>query len=423
MSPSIQIFGDHTATAAFFGNTDPFDLTRRYGSPLYVYNESILRQRCHELASLVDYQNFSVNFSAKSNSNPELLKIVRDEGLKVDAMSPGEICMDLLAGFDPKNIFFISNNVSADELRFAVSKGVRISVDSLSQLELYGQVNPGGEIAVRINPGVGAGHHKKVVTGGKETKFGISPDDADTIKEICTRYDLKLIGINQHIGSLFMEGGAYLKAAETLLDISERFGELEFIDFGGGFGIPYKKLEGQQRLDLAELGRGLTALIADWTARAGYCPEIMVEPGRYISAECGVLLGTVNATKRNSTIRFVGTDLGFNILSRPVLYDSYHDIEVFRQGGEAFSEPEPVTIVGNICESGDIIAKDRPLPLPHEGDILAVLDAGAYGHAMSSNYNLRLRPAEVLIQQDGTARLIRRRDELEDLLAPYRIAS
>ncbi|NJB67570.1 diaminopimelate decarboxylase [Desulfobaculum xiamenense] len=422
MSQTIQIHGGHTTRTAFFGSATPFELTSRYGSPLYVYNETILRQRCREIAHLVDYERFSVNFSAKSNSNPALLRIVRSEGLKADAMSPGEICMDLAAGFTPDDIFFISNNVSAQEFEFAADRGVRVSVDSLSQLELFGSVNPGGSVAVRLNPGVGAGHHKKVVTGGKETKFGIAPEDAETIADICARHRLTLRGINQHIGSLFMEGDAYLAAAARLLELAEGFGELDFIDFGGGFGVPYRKLDGQGRLDLAELGRGLTALIRDWTTRTGRKPEIMVEPGRYISAECGVLLGTVHAVKANGPTHFAGTDLGFNVLARPMLYDSHHDIELHRLGGEPLAEPTPVTVVGNICESGDIIARDRMLPAPRENDILAVLDAGAYGHAMSSNYNLRLRPAEVLVAADGSHSLIRRRDSLDDLLAPYRMA-
>jgi len=422
MSESVHIHGSYTEDSNFFGDSTPFELVRRHGSPLYVYNENVLRARCRELKELVDYEKFHVNFSAKSNSNPELLKIVRSEGLRVDAMSPGEITMDEMAGYAGEEIFFICNNVSAQELRFAADHKVRVSVDSLSQLELYGQVNPGGRIAIRINPGVGAGHCKKVVTGGKETKFGISPADKDKVLAICERYDLTLIGINQHIGSLFMEGSAYLQAAETMLSICEDFGELEFIDFGGGFGVPYKKLEGQGRLDLRELGQGLNELIRNWTDKMGYRPEIMVEPGRYITAECGVLIGEVHAVKYNAETCYAGTDLGFNVLARPMMYDSHHDIELYRRGDEPFDAPHPVTVVGNICESGDIIAKGRELPTPKERDIMVVLDAGAYGHVMSSNYNLRLRPAEVLIESGNTPRLIRRRDNLEDLLAPYRVA-
>jgi len=418
-----QNHGGFTAETGFFGGNLPAGLLADYGSPLYVYNEDILRRRCRELTALVDLTRFEVNYSAKANSNPQLLSIVREEGLLVDAMSPGEIHLELAAGFRPQDILYICNNVSAQEMRFATERGIRVSVDSLSQLELFGQANAGGQVAIRFNPGAGAGHHAKVVTAGKDTKFGVSPDDIPLVKEILARHRIRLIGVNQHIGSLFMTTETYLQAAQTLLSIATSFDELEFIDFGGGFGVPYKKLSGQPRLDLEALGRGLTRIIAEFEAETGWSPRYHVEPGRYICAECGVLLGTVHAVKTVAGTAYAGTDLGFNVLSRPVLYDSHHDIEVYRTAGAPFGLPTPVTVVGNICETGDIITRDRMLPELTENDVLAVLDAGAYGSAMSSNYNCRLRPAEVLIQSDGQPRLIRRADTLDDLLAPYGQAS
>ncbi|BBD08602.1 diaminopimelate decarboxylase [Desulfovibrio ferrophilus] len=418
-----HIHGGFTAQTQFYGDSTPAELMQAYGSPLYVYNEDILRRRCRELTGLVDHERFEVNYSAKANSNPQLLSIVKEEGLRVDAMSPGEIHIELTAGFKPQDILYICNNVSAQEMRFATERGVRVSVDSLSQLELFGQTNPGGEVAIRFNPGSGAGHHAKVVTAGKKTKFGVSPDDIPTVKAILARHRLRLAGVNQHIGSLFMTGETYLEAAQTLMTIATSFDEIDFIDFGGGFGVPYKKLSGQPRLDLKELGKGLTRTIERFEAETGWTPRYHVEPGRYICAECGVLLGTVHAVKDVAGNAYAGTDLGFNVLSRPVLYDSHHDIEAYRGGDTPFGESTPVTVVGNICETGDIIAKDRMLPELIENDILAVLDAGAYGYVMSSNYNCRLRPAEVLIQSDGQPRLIRRADTLEDLLAPYGLAS
>ena len=171
----------------FFGKTDPVELIRTYGSPLYVYNENILRNSCRDLKNLVSYKNFKVNYSPKANSNLELLKIVRDEGLWVDAMSPGEIYVNIKAGYKPEEIFYISNNVDEEEFRYAIDAGVKISVDSISQLEMYGRLNPGGKVAIRINPGIGAGHHKKVVTGGKKTKFGIELKFLPQVKEILTK--------------------------------------------------------------------------------------------------------------------------------------------------------------------------------------------------------------------------------------------
>ncbi|MDE7063906.1 MAG: diaminopimelate decarboxylase, partial [Desulfovibrionaceae bacterium] len=411
-----------TDACNFFGKHTPRELAERFGTPLYVYNENILRQRCRELRGLSAHPGFRVNYSAKANTNLTLLSIVHDEGCVVDAMSPGELHMNRLAGFAPKDILYVCNNVSDEELRNAIDNGVTVSVDSLSQIARYGRLNPGGRIMVRFNPGIGAGHHQKVITAGKETKFGVTPDNMDDVFTLLREHKLTLAGINQHIGSLFMEPRGYLEAAAFLLSLAERLPDgaletLEIIDFGGGFGIPYHKYEQESRLDMAELGHNLHGLLTDWSQRTGYRGRFYVEPGRYVVAECGVLLGRVHAVKNNGENRYVGTDLGFNVLVRPAMYDSFHDIEIYREGGEPDASTEIQTIVGNICESGDILAKKRALPPIREDDVLGVLDAGAYGYVMASTYNQRLRPAEVLIDADGDARCIRRRETLEDLLA------
>jgi len=403
----------------FFGNTNPVELTENYGTPLYVYNENILRSRCRDLKGLISYSNFTVNFSPKANGNLELLKIVRSEGLNVDAMSPGEIYVNMLAGYKPEEILFISNNIGEDEFKYAINAGVKISVDSVSQLEMFGRINPGGSVAFRVNPGFGAGHHEKVTTAGQNTKFGIEMSQIPEVKKIIAKYNLKLIGINQHIGSLFMEGDAYLQSTGNILAIAKQFSDIEFIDLGGGFGIPYKKQAGQSRLDLKILGGKLTDLITSFVKEYGKNIEFKIEPGRYIVAESSVLLGKVHAIKTNYDIKYIGTDLGFNVLVRPVMYDSHHDIEIYRENNTPSLKEETVRIVGNICETGDIIAKDRKLPEILENDILGVLDSGAYGYSMSSNYNNRLRPAEVLIDTNGNPGVIRRRDTLDDLVRNF----
>jgi len=401
----------------FYKGNSPDELLRKYGSPLYVYSEEIFRTRCREMTGMVPYDKFQVTYSMKANSNLTLLRIAREEGLHADAMSPGEIYVLEKAGYKPDEIFYISNNVSDEEMMFAVERGISVSVDSLSQLEKYGKLNPGGEVCVRFNPGVGAGHHKKVVTAGKKTKFGINLDKADDVKEIVEKYNLRLTGINQHIGSLFMEGSNYLKGVRSVLETASQFRDLDFVDFGGGFGIPYNKQEGQARLELEAFGREFAGLLEDWVKEYGKRIVFRSEPGRYISAECSILLGTVHARKNNYDRLYIGTDLGFNTLIRPAMYDSHHDIEVYRNGELLEEEAcETVDVVGNICESGDIMAHERELPEIHEGDILGIMDAGAYGYSMSSNYNNRLRPAEILIKPDGSVSLIRRRDSLEDLL-------
>lgn len=412
-------FDNVTREENFYGNTTPIELIKEYGSPLYVYNESILRKRCRELKNLVSYENFSVNYSVKANSNLHLLKIAHEEGLNADAMSPGEIYVELEAGFTPDQILYISNNVSAEEMQYAIDRGINVSIDALSQLETYGKINPGGNVCIRFNPGVGAGHHEKVITGGKKTKFGVDPALLPEVIEVLDRYNLTLIGINQHIGSLFMDGYKYVEGIKSLLNIAKNFSDLEFIDFGGGFGIPYHKQQGEERLDLQALGKRLDEVIATFMTEYGREIKVKVEPGRYIAAECSVLLGTAHAVKNNYGMKYIGTDLGFNVLKRPVMYDSHHDVEIYRDSDKVSEKDEVVNIVGNICESGDIIANQRKLPEIFQGDIIGVLDAGAYGFCMSSNYNNRLRPAEVLIDEEGNHRLIRRRDTLEDLLRNF----
>ncbi len=397
----------------FLNYNEAADITSEYCSPVYVYCEEILRERCRELKKAFEGR-IVPSYSVKANTNLSLLKIIREEGYGADAMSPGEVYLIEKAGFQSDEIFYISNNVSEDEFRFCIDRGIIVSVDSLAQLETYGRINRGGRVAVRFNPGVGAGHCDKVVTAGKKTKFGVDPRFCREVKEIIDRHDMKLIGVNQHIGSLFLDPAPYVNAAASLLEMAaENFPGLEFIDFGGGFGVPYRP--GEERLDLTALRDALFPLLDAFTA--GYDNKLVhfkCEPGRYISAECGVLIGTVTSVKENYGETYVGTDIGFNVLMRPVLYDAYHELEVLSNRGET-GGGKTVNVVGNICESGDIIAKQRELPHVEEGDFIAVMNAGAYGYSMASNYNCRLRPAEVLKARDGSLRLIRAADTFESL--------
>ena len=416
----MKLNGQVTDAIDFYQGHDPHALVREYGSPLYVYNERIFRKNCRDLMNMCPYPKFAVNYSIKANSNLTLLSIAKSEGLRAEATSPGEIATLLAAGYAPANIFFITNNVSTEEMQYAIEKGILFSADSLSQLERYGRANPGGRVAVRFNPGVGSGHHENVVTGGSDTKFGINEEYIPQVKEISKKYNLTIVGINQHIGSYILDISIFMESIDRLLTLAKNFDSLEFIDLGGGFGIPYHKQEGEQPLDLPALGQALTHFMEQFAQAYGRELTFMIEPGRYVPAESGVLLGTVHAIKNNDVEKYVGTDLGFTILIRPVLYDSHHDIEIYREGCDKNtptpSETEIVRVVGNICESGDYIAKDRALPAIQEGDVLGVLDAGAYGYSMSSQYNHRLRPAEILIRENGEIIVIRHRDTFEDLL-------
>ncbi|GHV52279.1 diaminopimelate decarboxylase [Deltaproteobacteria bacterium] len=409
----------YTDSVAFFGQTTPRALVEEFGSPLYVYNEAILRERCRDLLGLSNHPGFRVCFSGKANANLTLLRIIRETGLRADAMSLGELALQLAAGFNPDDLVYVCNNVSVEEMRAAVEKDVLLSLDSLDQVAAFGRNFPGKKIMVRVNPGIGAGHHQKVITGGSKTKFGVRADEFDQLHGLLDKYSLTLAGLNQHIGSLFMVGTAYLEAAEWLLETAGTFPGLEIIDFGGGFGIPYHKYEGESRLDMGDLGKKFHTMLTDWSEKNNYKGKFIIEPGRYTVAECGLTLGTVHATKTNGDIHFVGTDIGFNVLARPMLYDAYHDVEIYRDNAGPEETCLPQTIVGNICESGDILAKDRMLPVIKTGDIIGMLDAGAYGFAMASPYTQRFRPAEVLITAAGPAKLIRRRETIDDIMRMF----
>jgi len=410
------LHGSFTTETNFFEGNNVYDLIQKYGSPLYIYNETILRNRCREMAHLVTYKNFVPHYSIKANTNIHLLKIVREEGLHADVMSPGEIFLALESGFKSEELFFIPNNVVAEDMKYAIERGITTSVDSLDQLKLYGKLNPGGKVAIRFNPGVGAGHHEKVVTGGKKTKFGINPEMIPEVKRLLETYNLTLIGINQHIGSLFMDAKPYIESLSSILNIARAFDDLEFIDLGGGFGIPYHKQDGEARLDIEALGEALDPILSRFATEYGKNIQFQIEPGRYIPCESCLLLGQVTAMKTNADHYYLGCDIGFNALQRPIMYDSHHDIEIYSRDAKS-ATLMPLTVVGNICESGDILAKDRMLPsTTSHGDLIAMMDAGAYGYSMASCYNQRFRPAEVLICSDGSVKQIRKRDTFEDLL-------
>ncbi|MCR5800356.1 MAG: diaminopimelate decarboxylase [Lachnospiraceae bacterium] len=405
----------------FFGSITAEELVSKYGTPLYVYNENIIRERMREVARVITKYPYRANYSMKANSNLTILKIAHEEGLNADAMSEGEMRLLLKAGFENDRIFFVPNNVSDEELQFAIDHDIMVSLDSLDQLELFGKLNRGGKCSVRINPGVGAGHHEKVVTAGKKTKFGIAEEDVDKIFEVAAKYDLTIAEINQHVGSQYLDPEPFLQAVENFLRIADKFKDLEYIDFGGGYGIPYHKLDDEARFDMDSFTGRFTALLDDYVARLnGPIPLFKSEPGRYCVAEGGVILGRVHATKQNAGHKYAGTDIGMNVLARPTLYDSYHEIEILRNGkAVARDNMEEINVSGNICESGDLLAKDRLLPHIETGDIACVLDAGAYGYSMSSSYNTRPRAAEVMICKDGNDRLIRRRETYEDLFSLF----
>lgn len=399
-------------------------LADEFDTPLYVMSESRIREKYRRLYSAFsrNYDKFRILYSAKANTNLSILKILEEMGTGVDTVSPGEVFLALEAGFPPHHIFHTGVSVRKDELEYLLRKGVMINVNSLSQLKRLLQKGRPKTLSVRVNPKLGAGHHEHVVTGGKKSKFGNYERTASKAYEIAKAAGVKRFGIHMHIGSGIMEVPPFIRAAEKLLDIAikihERVGiNFDFVNFGGGIGIPYEPEE--REFDIELFSEKLVDLFKkksrEYTLRD---PELWLEPGRYIVGEAGILLTRVNTIKVTPFRRFAGVDAGFNTLIRPSMYGSYHHILVANK----LDEPprEKYDVVGPLCESGDVLARGRLLPRLSEGDLLAILNAGAYGYSMSSQYNSRPRPAEVLVKE-GRYDLIRERETLQDLLKGQKI--
>lgn len=388
-------------------------LIAQFGSPLYVYDLDTVRARVRALKAAITWPRFQPLFAIKANPCPAVARAIIDEGFGIDAVSPGEVAMALRLGVRPDLIQYTENNMTDAEQAEAVAQGVMITVGSLDRLERLAAAGA-RECSVRFNPDVGDGAHEKICTAGPLTKFGVASAYVDRVLEIERRSQLRVVGCHMHIGSGFLDHVAFAQACEVIFSIAARLPHLRFIDCGGGIGIPYKP--DQRPLDLAAMGAHLSREFAAFCQRYGRDLELRLEPGRFPVAEAGTLLTTVTSVKENPDGRvFVGCDSGFNHLIRPCMYGAWHRIA---NATRPQAPVRTVDVVGNICESGDIFARDRDLPLPVLGDILAIGDAGAYGMAMASTYNLRPLPAEVVLDA-GQARLVRRRQTVDELLAAW----
>ena len=409
------------------GGADSVELAREYGTPLYVIDEGRIRDNYRRVfkAFTKYYSNFKIFYACKANTNLSVMRILESEGSCIDAVSPGEVYTALKSGFDPSRVLFTGNNVTNSELEFVDETGVRINVDSVSQLkrlativEPFEYLKNFGEkykISFRVNPMVGAGHHEHCITGGEMSKFGIKADEAVEVYNLASDLGFDPVGMHTHIGSGILDPEPFKLATSVLMNIAgevaERSGiDFEFLDLGGGLGIPYTPSE--SLLDIKLFSKEIVGIFKAKLSDFGMGkPAMFIEPGRYIVGDAAVLLTQVNTVK-NSYRKFIGVDCGFNTLLRPAMYDSYHHIV----SAEKVSAPdfEKVDVAGNVCESGDLFARDRMLPSISEGDLLAILNAGAYSFSMSSQYNSRPRPAEVLVN-DGESEIVRAREGFEDL--------
>ena len=400
------------------GGLDAVALAEEYGTPLYVTSEDRLRANYRRFARA--FPGASIFFAAKANNNLVVQRILAQEGAGADAFSDGEIYLARLAGIPADKILFTGNSKTDDELRYAVDAGVMVSVDSHDELVALSKIADAAgrevKIAFRVNPDVDARAHPKLATGLGKSKFGIPRGEiVATYREAKRLPGVKPAGIHCHIGSQILEAGPgpFAEATAKMMDLVAQicgFVDLEWVDLGGGYGIPYQK--NIKPTEPEVWANAIVPIFRERCEQLGIRPELHLEPGRYIVADTTILLMRVNTVKRSSS-HFVGTDAGFNTLLRPAMYDAYHEAVIANKADLA--PADTYTIVGPVCESGDILATDRRLPEVRKGDLIALLDAGAYGFCMGSQYLGRPRSAEVLVG-GGRAELVRKRETFDDLL-------
>ncbi|MFT4526006.1 MAG: diaminopimelate decarboxylase [Bacteroidia bacterium] len=398
------------------------EIAKEFGTPLYLYDAGVIERQVKAFRSAFPNIDLDVKYACKSNTNLSILKKMLELGTGLDTVSINEIKMGLMVGFKPDKIVFTPNCVDFSEIVEAVELGVRINIENLPNLEKFAE-KYGDSIPcfVRLNPQVHIqANSDKVDWWHKQSKFGISLDQLPEVHRLIAEKGLKVNGIHIHSSSVIMTPEVFLEGAKTVFDIAKQFKDLEFLDFGGGIKVEVG--DGSPVIDLQELGAQFVPAFQSFCKEIGKPIQLWFEPGRFLIAEAGMLLVTANVVKRNGNTTFVGTDSGFNQLIRPMLYDAHHEILNLSRGltdgiGKGLMHQTPTqkyTVVGNICEI-DNFAVDRLIPEVKEGDVLALMTAGAYGFSMASTYNSRVRPLEVIVE-NGEARIIRYRDSFEDLI-------
>ncbi|TVQ75730.1 MAG: diaminopimelate decarboxylase [Flavobacteriales bacterium] len=386
-------------------------LSQKYGTPLYVYDTSVMEKQYKRLKKAFSKLDTQINYACKALSNTNVLRFFHSLGAGLDTVSIEEVQLGLHSGFSPDQIIFTPNCVSFDEIRQAVELGVRINIDNLSILEQFGNTYGNSyPVCVRMNPHIMAGGNTKISTGHIDSKFGISIHQMRHLQRIAESYKLNINGLHMHTGSDILDVDVFINGANLLLDCALQFNDLEYIDFGSGFKVAYKP--GDMETDVELLGERMTELMENFFVEYGRKLTIEFEPGKFLVSESGYFLADVNVIKQTTATVFAGINTGLNHFIRPMFYDAYHHITNLSNIG---ANERVYTVVGYICET-DTFAWDRRISEIREGDILCFHNAGAYLYAMSSNYNSRLKPAEVLIHK-GNDYLISRRQNFEDLLS------
>jgi len=385
-------------------------LAEEFGSPLYVYDAAKIQSQYNRLtAAFSKVERLRINYAVKALSNVAILQLMKSIGSCLDTVSIQEVQLGLHAGFSPHQIIYTPNGVPFEEIEEAAQLGVQINIDNLSVLEHFGSKHPSVPVCIRINPHVMAGGHSNISVGHIDSKFGISIHQMPHLLRIVENTGMHINGIHMHTGSDILDIEVFLYAAEILFEVATHFKTLDFLDFGSGFKVPYKKDDIET--DIEELGKKLSKRFNAFEKQYGRPLTLAFEPGKYLVSESGFFLAKVNVVKQTTSTVFAGIDSGFNHLIRPMLYGSQHFIENISnpKGKERF-----YSVVGYICET-DTFANNRRIAEIAEGDLLCFRNAGAYCFSMASNYNSRYKPAEVL-WKDGKGILIRERESFEDLL-------
>jgi diaminopimelate decarboxylase len=390
------------------GGVDPLEIAKTHGTPVYVYDAAIMERQFKRISAAFPWKKTRFNYACKALTNLSVLKLFRSLGAGLDCVSLQEIHLGMLAGYQANEILYTPNFASIDELSEAVSLGVKINIDAIGMLENWGLSHPNVPVCIRINPHLMGGGNEKISVGHIDSKFGISIHQLPHAMRIIENQGLEIEGLHMHTGSDILDVDIFLRGAEILFEAARKFPKLQYIDLGSGFKVPYKPEDIET--DIEELGEKLSTRFAEFCQEYGKELTLIFEPGKFLVSESGYLLAKCTLVKQTTSTSFVGLDTGLNHLIRPMFYGSYHKIINVT---EPNYKPRIYNVVGNICET-DTFGVDRRISEVVEGDVLAFHNAGAYGWMMSSNYNSRFRPPEVLVYK-GAAHLIRKREDLEDL--------